>query len=460
MSLTELIGIAIGCMLMALGFGSIAAWLLRRRAAERLLLLFGIWCLMYGLRLVALQPPVHGSIGGSHRTWDYIIAFVTYVINVPGGLFFEALLGPGWKYSIRRVWQLQAAYAAVAISADLILGRPYAAMGPNRPIVLAGLAVQALNVWFYRRRLNALFTTPMIATGGFVLLFFVVHQNLGGPFVPGVDLEPLGVLRFVTALACGVVGTVFRGEAELLAVQRELKTARQIQLSLLPREPPRVRGLDVAVRYVPMTAVAGDLYDFVALGPSRMGILVADVCGHGVPAALIASMVKLAFSTQADHAHDPGRVLTMMNRVLTRQLEHGFVTAVYAVVDTGRGTITVANAGHPPLLIGRSNGSVEGIDERGLMLGFEPDASYTNSEIDLREGDRVLLYTDGVTEARNPAGEFFEDERVRRWLTAADGRDASRFTDGAFCDLRDWRGHPAFEDDVTFVVARREYSQT
>jgi serine phosphatase RsbU (regulator of sigma subunit) len=139
---------------------------------------------------------------------------------------------------------------------------------------------------------------------------------------------------------------------------------------------------------------------------------------------------------------------------LTRQLEHGFVTAVYAVVDTDRGTITVANAGHPPLLIGRSNGSVEGIDERGLMLGFESDASYTNSEIDLREGDRVLLYTDGVTEARNPAGEFFEDERVRRWLTAADGRDASRFTEGAFCDLRDWRGHPAFEDDVTFVVAR------
>jgi Stage II sporulation protein E (SpoIIE) len=455
MSLTELIGIAIGCMLVALGFGSIAAWLLRRRAAERLLLLFGIWCLLYGLRLVALQTPVHLSIGGSHRTWAYIIAFVTYVINVPGGLFFEALLGPGWKYSIRRVWQLQAVYAAVAISTDLILGRPNAAMGPNRPIVLAGLAVQALNVWFYRRRLNELFTTPMIAAGGFVLLFFVVNENLGRPFVPAaVDLEPVGVLLFVTTLAYGVVGSVFRGEAELLAVQRELKTARQIQLSLLPREPPRVRGLDVAVRYVPMTAVAGDLYDFVALGPSRMGILVADVCGHGIPAALIASMVKLAFSTQADHAHDPGRVLTMMNRVLTRQLEHGFVTAVYAVVDTDRGTITAANAGHPPLLIGRSNGSVEGIDERGLMLGFESGASYTNSEIDLRDGDLVLLYTDGVTEARNPAGEFFDDERVRRWLTAADGRDASRFTDGAFCDLRDWRGHPAFEDDVTFVVAR------
>ncbi len=324
-------------MLLALGFGSVAAWLLRRRAPERLLLLFGLWCLLYGLRLVAHQAPVQLSVGGSTRTWDYIIAFVTYAINVPGALFFEALLGPGWKQSVRRVWQLDAVYAAVAVSTDFIAGRPRLAMGPNRPLVLAGLAVQALNVWLYRRRLSRLFTSPAVAAAGLVLLIFVANQNLR-PAV--VDLEPVGVLIFVTALAYGVVGIVFRGEAELLAVQRELETARQIQLSLLPREPPRVRSLDVAVQYLPMTAVAGDLYDFVQLGPSRLGILVADVCGHGVPAAIVASMVKMAFSAQADHAHDPAHVLSIMNRALSRQLEQGFVTAIYAVVDTDRGTIT------------------------------------------------------------------------------------------------------------------------
>ena len=162
----------------------------------------------------------------------------------------------------------------------------------------------------------------------------------------------------------------------------------------------------------------------------------------------------LAFSTQADCAQDPGRVLTMMNRILSRQLEHGFVTAIYAVVDTDTRTITVANAGHPPLPIRRADKRVEGIDERGLMLGVIVEASYANCEVNLRAGDLILLYTDGVTETRNPAGEFFDDERVRRWLTSAAGCDVSRLADGALRDLSQWRGHTASEDDVTFVVAR------
>ena len=148
-------------------------------------------------------------------------------------------------------------------------------------------------------------------------------------------------------LGYGVVGSVIRNEAELVAVQRELETARQIQASLLPRALPQATGLDLAARYIPMTAVAGDLYDIVSLGPAQVGILVADVAGHGVPAALVASMVKLAFSTQAEHAGDPARVMAAMNQILCRHVEGTFVTAIYAVVDTERGAITVASAGAP-----------------------------------------------------------------------------------------------------------------
>jgi serine phosphatase RsbU (regulator of sigma subunit) len=210
----------------------------------------------------------------------------------------------------------------------------------------------------------------------------------------------------------------------------------------------------MAVRYVPMTAVAGDLYDFANLGPSGVGMLVADVSGHGVPAALVASMVKLAFSTQVDKAHDPAQVLTGMNRSLCGQLEQGFVTAIYVVVDMERRTITVANAGHPPLMIGRSDGSIEEVHEHGLMLGFTDEASYANTEIDLRDGDLILLYTDGVTEARNAAGEFFDGERVQRWLRSAGSDDVRQFADGALRDLNHWCGQASFDDDVTFVAAR------
>ncbi len=454
MPLSELIGIAIACMLLALGLASIGARPLSRQAPERLLLVFGVFCLMYGLRLLAEQPIARAAIGGSPRTWGYVVAFATYGINVPCSLFLEALVGPGWRQSVRRLWQLQAIYAAAAVVSDLVTGRPASAMTPNGPLVLASIGIVVVNLWLYRRRLSGTFATPVLAAGALALLLFVLNHNLGQPLSPGTDLEPVGVLAFVAALGYAVIGNVFRGEAELVAVQRELETARQIQRSLLPREPPRVRGLDVAMRYLPMTAVAGDLYDFAALGPTRIGMLVADVSGHGVPAAIVASMVKLAFSTQADHAHDPARVLAAMNGVLARQLASGFVTAVYAVIDTDRRSLTVASAGHPPLLIGHADGGVEAVNGQGLVMGFMPEAAYTNREVDLRDGDLVFLYTDGVTEARSPSGDFFDDVRVTRWLAAANGRDARQLCDAALAELTAWRGRPGFEDDVTFVVAR------
>ena len=239
MSLTELIGFAIGCMLVALGVASIAGWAIRRRAAERLLLLFGIWCLLYGLRLVPEQAAVRASIGISNRTAAYVIGFITYIINVPGGLFFEALLGPGWKQSIRRFWQLMAVYAAAAISIDLISARPHLAMGPNRPLVLAGLAVQALNVWIYRRRLSRLFTTPVIAAAGCALLFFVTNENLGRPLLPVVNLEPVGVLIFVAALSYGVAGSVFRVVPRLTTClpHRLTEIAPRTTVRILDQEP-------------------------------------------------------------------------------------------------------------------------------------------------------------------------------------------------------------------------------
>lgn len=450
MSAAELLGIAIGCVLLALGAAAIVAWTLRRSAA-RLLGLFGICCALYALRMLASEPSVRAALGLSRDSARYIVAIVTYAINVPIGLFVEALIGTGWRRSIRRLWQAQAAYAIVATLVDLS-SQPLAAMWLNSPIVLTGVAIALANLWVYRDRIPPLFRNRAILAGAITLMLFALNENVGRPVAPRLNLEPLGMLTFVAALGYAVVGTVLRGEAELVAVQRELDTARRIQESLLPREPPRVQGLDVALRYRPMTAVAGDLYDFAVLGPTRLGILVADVAGHGVPAALVASMVKLAFSTQSAEADDPAALLTAMNRVLCRHVERAFVTAVYAVVDTARATVTVANAGHPALLVGRADGRVEPIEERGLVLGFFDQAPYANAERPLFTGDRILLYTDGIPEAQNPRGEFFDSDRLHAWL-ARDG-DAASIAETALRDLRRWRGADGFDDDVTLVVAR------
>lgn len=165
-----------------------------------------------------------------------------------------------------------------------------------------------------------------------------------------------------------------------LALNRELATARQIQNGLLPSQMPDVSKVDLAVCYQPMTAVAGDFYDFALLGPDRIGVLVADVSGHGIPAALVASMVKVAFSTESAHTTNPAEVLTGMNRTLCGNMERSFVTAAFAVIDSARGTLSYANAGHPPLLLARSGDDVRACEEHGLMLGVFPQATYANSK--------------------------------------------------------------------------------
>jgi sigma-B regulation protein RsbU (phosphoserine phosphatase) len=263
------------------------------------------------------------------------------------------------------------------------------------------------------------------------------------------------MLALILCLGYTVARSVIRAEAELAGVQRDLETARRIQSSLLPRQVPNHANLDVAVRFLPVTAVAGDFYDFVQIGPSRLGILVADVSGHGIPAALVASMVKVAFSAQVDQADDPARVLTSMNHILCQHLEHAFVTAVYAVVDTERGVVTIASAGHPPALV-RTGGETSLVrHDQGMMLGFFPHAQYTNTEVaPFAPGDRLLLYSDGVLEARDRTGQFFDGERVRQWLARFEHTSAEQFAEGAMGELTRWTG-AGFDDDVTFVIAAR-----
>src|ERR1700727_2465830 len=149
---------------------------------------------------------------------------------------------------------------------------------------------------------------------------------------------------------------VLRGIREQLAlqlqtIQKELETARQIQLSILPAEVPKLEGLDIAARYIPMTSVAGDFYDFIMVDEKHLGILIADVSGHGMPAALIASMLKIALAAQVPHAADPAQVLSGLNQALCGKFQHHYVTAAYLFVDIAKGTLTYAGAGHPPMLM-------------------------------------------------------------------------------------------------------------
>jgi phosphoserine phosphatase RsbU/P len=243
---------------------------------------------------------------------------------------------------------------------------------------------------------------------------------------------------------------------QLLTIQKEMETAREIQLSILPSGVPKIEGLDIAARYVPMTSVAGDFYDFIVVDEKHIGILVADVSGHGMPAALIASMLKIALSTQGAHAADPARVLLGLNEVLCGKFQEHFVTAAYLFLDMEKRTLTYAGAGHPPLLVwGGSTEGVREVLENGLFLGKFPFATYSSVESLFKAGDRVLLYTDGISETTNPAEVQFGANRFKQFLETEQSTSADQFADRLLEELSRWSARgPAedLDDDMTIVA--------
>lgn len=245
---------------------------------------------------------------------------------------------------------------------------------------------------------------------------------------------------------------------QLLAIQKELETAREIQHSILPREMPKIPGLDIAARYVPMTAVAGDFFDFLIVDEKRVGILVADVSGHGMPAALIASMLKIALAAQAANAADPAEVLLGLNLALCGKFQHHYVTAAYVFLDLERHVLRYAGAGHPSILHwSPSKTGVKDILENGMFLGRFDFAAYSFVETPISAGDWCLIYTDGVTETTNAQDEQFGEERFRTFLREREWADVDQLADGLLEELSGWSGGASIsdpEDDITMVTIR------
>ena len=243
---------------------------------------------------------------------------------------------------------------------------------------------------------------------------------------------------------------------QLLTIQHEMETARQIQLSILPREIPAIHGLDIAARYIPMTSVAGDFYDFIVIDEKRIGILVADVSGHGMPAALISSMLKIALAAQTSCASDPARVLAGLNQALCGKFQGHFVTATYVLVDIGRESLCYAGAGHPPLILrDDSTGETREFVENGLVLGFFPDATYTSIEIPFGEGDWGVLYTDGILEITNSCEEQFGIDRLKLFLQNHHDLSTGHFVDKLLDELACWSDTASGrepEDDITLLA--------
>ena len=290
----------------------------------------------------------------------------------------------------------------------------------------------------------------VIRRGLVIFVVFAVWENIRGMLgLPFPNVEPIGFVAFLIALGYVAARQTLRRDQQLSEIQKELEVARRIQLSILPDGFPNSANFLVAARYVPMTSVAGDFYDFVAADNQRAGLLIADVSGHGVPAALIASMVKVAATSQRANAANPARLLAGMNSVLCGNTQQQFVTAAYVYLDSQTRKLHYSAAGHPPMLLLR-DGEVREVVENGLMLAAFDFATYSNATHLLKPGDRLLLYTDGIVEAESAKGEFFGQESLSTLLRQTSAIAPAFAADRIISAVQQWAASQ--DDDLTVLI--------
>ena len=438
-----------GCLLLIGLLALVVAALLRRRAAA--LLWMAAFAGLYACRLLIRTETFHLCVGAPRDVWEYLAAAITYAIPIPIVLFAREMFS-AW----RRFWTLGAlgltTFAVCAIASDAILERPFAASTPNNVIAI-GFFVGVLG-WVLRSGPARSQELRMMQLGALAVILAAIADNLRGLRIVafrGSDLEPFGFTLFIGCLGAVAVRRALREGERFIAIEKELEIARNIQSSILPQSMPRIPGLTVVARYRPMAAVAGDYYDFLELDSQRLGIFVADVSGHGVPAALIASMVKMALAAQRSHADSPAAVLAGMNEALCGQLADRYVTAAYLFIDTASRVVRYSAAGHPPMLRAtRTNGTVDEVEQNGLILGFAANQQYREMEDSLRHDDRFLLYTDGLIEASN-AVDLFGLERLKSTLAAGARFETSAMAHDVMTAVETW-SQRHLDDDLTLVV--------
>lgn len=449
--------LAICAILWTIGLVAAGVFLFRKQTTDRTLLYFSLFAVLYAVRIFLREPALVAVFGIPPEIADHVIRAITFTIALPTLFLFLEMVQTRWRRVIWWILGVTLAFAAIAIPLDLLgIGRREIDIANS--VLVLGSWILLINFLFVLRPPGRLpGELRVVAAGLSVFGLFVAHANLVGlGLIPGRDVEPIGFLAFVGSLGYLVARRTFEKEESLSAIQKELEIAEQIQTSILPREVPRLEGLEIAARYRPMSAVAGDFYDFLALDGKRVGILIADVTGHGVPAALIASMLKVAFAVQRAQAERPELVLAGLNDALCGKFEAHFVTAAYVYVDLEAKIVRYAGAGHPPiLLLSRAGGKTRSLEKNGYFLGMFPGAEYSSLELPLRAGDRYVLYTDGLTESKNAAEEEFGLERCRKSLEAHGALTAEKFADELLGEIDRWSARAAGrvqEDDVTLLV--------
>lgn len=248
---------------------------------------------------------------------------------------------------------------------------------------------------------------------------------------------------------------LYQEEKKLQQMEEDLKTAKNIQLSLLPKENPSLPDIDIAGFTLPAREVGGDYYDFINIDQDSLGIVIADVSGKGMPAALLMANLQATLRGQALTNHAPSQCVTKSNSLLCRSVEKGkFVTLFYGILHTQEKSFTYTNAGHCYPLIFNPKGKIKKLEKGGLILGMLDNYPYQEEKIILEPGELILLFTDGITEAFNKENEQFEEERLIKVVQECFHLNAKEISQQILNSVVAFQEDVPQSDDLTLVVVK------
>lgn len=304
-------------------------------------------------------------------------------------------------------------------------------------------------------RVHSMLAVPLQTGDRVIGLIYVDNGAVVHPFSQE-DLDLLTVMANIAAIRIEHARLAAVEQNERI-MQAELAHASEIQQSLLPSESPQLAGYELAARNVPCRTVGGDYYDFVPYPDGRLAVVVGDVSGKGMPAALLMSSLQARVGMLAETQPDPASAVAVLNRNVAARCPLGtFITFFYALLDPASGSLAYSNAGHNYPLLLRADGTVERLPAGGIVLGLSPMARYDAETLQLRRGDLLALYSDGVTEAADTAGREFGEQGLLDFLVSHRAEPCSDIGNSLIEHVRRYTGAASFADDFTVLLLRRE----
>jgi sigma-B regulation protein RsbU (phosphoserine phosphatase) len=303
-----------------------------------------------------------------------------------------------------------------------------------------------------RERTRSEMVAPIVSNEEVIGVFDLESDNLNA--YSDDDQEVLMLLASQVAI---IIEKVMLHEqlVEKKRLEAQLEVARQVQLELLPPADPTLQGFDISAYNFPTEEVSGDYYDWVRVFDDQIGIVIADVAGKGVPAALLMAFLRASLRAATHIGYAPHISMTKVNYLLWESIERNqFVTAFYGLLDATNRTLVYANAGHNPPLLLDVDGSARFLEQGGLPLGMFRESRYYEYYLTFEPGQLLVLYTDGVTEAFNPDEEEFGRERLAESFRAARNLNARVMIDAVQADVLRWSDGKGANDDETFFVIK------